>query len=276
MVPETGEPSLTIYASFYPIYALALNVIGDVPGVTLKCLTQPQDGCLRNYALSEWDAAVLSTADAVLMGGRGLESFESTLASGTLPMVTLMDGARLLGQDETVADEEEAGHFVGANPWLWLSPEGAREMAQGIASAMAQLDPQYEALYNQNLTAFERKIDKLMDGAHATGRVALMHEGLIYFAQAMGLTAVTTVQREPGTDFEVSELETALAQLSGAEVDVILIETQAPTRLVRELSQAGYTVVKIDTLTAQDQADPDAYLSTMADNFSRVKAALAQ
>ena len=52
------EPQ-TVYASFYPIYALAAGVCENVPGLTLSCLTQPQDGCLRSYELSDWDYQLL-------------------------------------------------------------------------------------------------------------------------------------------------------------------------------------------------------------------------
>ena len=77
---EPEYKSISVYATFWPVYALSNAVMKDVPDARLRLLVQPQDGCLRDYALSDWDAAILSrSADAVLMGGRGLESFESAL-----------------------------------------------------------------------------------------------------------------------------------------------------------------------------------------------------
>ncbi|MBQ3423728.1 MAG: hypothetical protein IJH38_00820, partial [Clostridia bacterium] len=79
LVPEEEE-TISVYASFYPIYALADGVTRSVPDVELHCLVQPQDGCLRSYQLSDWDLALLKRgADAVISGGRGLESFEDAL-----------------------------------------------------------------------------------------------------------------------------------------------------------------------------------------------------
>ena len=40
-----------IYAGFYPVYALTAPLLENAEGLQLKCLTQPQDVCLRDYAL---------------------------------------------------------------------------------------------------------------------------------------------------------------------------------------------------------------------------------
>ncbi len=66
----------------FRVYALSAPILSGAPGITLKCLVQPQDGCLRNYELSDWDAALLGSADAAILSGRGLESFESGIFGG--------------------------------------------------------------------------------------------------------------------------------------------------------------------------------------------------
>ena len=81
-IVEDTPDAISLYATFYPIYALAQMVLQDVPDLTLNCLVQPQDGCLRAYSLSDWDLYLLAySADGVIMGGCGLESFEDTLTA---------------------------------------------------------------------------------------------------------------------------------------------------------------------------------------------------
>ena len=77
LVPESESvDEISIYASFYPLYALTELIVRDVPGIQAHCLVQPQDGCLRSYALSDWDLYLLVSApDVVVIGGRGLESY---------------------------------------------------------------------------------------------------------------------------------------------------------------------------------------------------------
>ncbi len=273
MVPEEDQ-ALTLYASFYPVYVLALNVVQDVPGVTLKCLTQPQDGCLRRYELSEWDLARLTTADALVIGGRGLESFEALVGNGALPVVKAMDALALAGEENAKAQgDDEQSHFTGFNPWLWLSPDGALQMAEAIAGAMGALDPRYQDVYMKNLAAFEKKIAALKKDMRAQGRVALAHEGLSYFANACGLTAVAMIEREPGTDIDETRMISEIENLKASGAKVVLIEEQAPGRLARELEREGFSVVKIDTLSSRFLADPDTYAVQMKENAERVRAA---
>ena len=35
---------LNVYATFYPLYAIAEMILEDVPDARLNCLVQPQDG----------------------------------------------------------------------------------------------------------------------------------------------------------------------------------------------------------------------------------------
>ena len=55
---ENGE--LHIVASFYPAYIMALNVVKDVPGVSVSNLTPPMTGCLHDYALTTNDMKKLA------------------------------------------------------------------------------------------------------------------------------------------------------------------------------------------------------------------------
>lgn len=267
------EDDLTLYASFYPIYVLALGITRDVPSLQLKCLTQPQDGCIRSYQLSQWDAALLSGADALIVGGQGLESFAGSLGTGQLPLITLMDGLALTG-----GEAEGESHWTGANPWLFLDPEGALEMCRSLAGAMQTLDPSYAGQYEINLAAMEDKLNALSDKMKLPqgGEVAVMHEGLSYLARAMNLTVSAQVERESAEILSDNELESALETLKSSGVRAVLIERQAPQALVGALAQAGFAVAKVDTLTAHNQIDDQTYFTCMEDNIRAVRAAVGE
>ena len=112
-IVEDAPQNLSIYATFYPIYALAGMVLQDVPGIELHCLVQPQDGCLRSYELSDWDIYLLGySADAILAAGNGLEGDSDTLqkmAESSIPLVEVMYGMELYLNDRAEADEDS--HF---------------------------------------------------------------------------------------------------------------------------------------------------------------------
>ncbi|MEG1263156.1 MAG: metal ABC transporter substrate-binding protein [Clostridia bacterium] len=277
MVDEPA--SITVTASFYPIYALARGITRDVPDLQLTCLTQPQDGCLRSYQLSDWDAAKLQESDALLLGGRGLESFEGMLTGGSLPVLTVLDNLSLKGSDAPVpVGDDEASHLAGANPWAWMGVSGAQAMSEAIAQGLIQLDPGNARRYEANLSQVAQALDALKADMAALGcaggRVALMHEGLGYFADTLKLTVACVIDREPGTDYEADGLAQALATLEKAQVSTVLIEWQAPARLVSDLEVAGYRVARIDTLSAHAESDADTYEKVMRQNAQSVAQAL--
>lgn len=269
----------TVYASFYPIYALAEGICRNVPNLSLYCLAQPQDGCIRSYTLSDWDAALLSGADLLILGGRGLESFEETCSNGNIAVLTAMDNMVLLGADEEVSDE--SGHFEGPNPWLFLSVEGARNICSVIAAGMAELDPDFADIYANNLSAMQEQFDalqaeiaSLLSGRQLPGAV-LMQEGLPYFAQTVGLNEYIEIEREAGEDMGDNEFREALSQMRESGYSLVLIEHQAPQGLVQALEEEGFTVCRIDILTNHPATDSHAaYFSAMLGNVQALLDAL--
>lgn len=272
------EPQ-TVYASFWPVYALSEGICRGVPNLSLHCLTQPQDGCLCSYSLSSWDAAMLSGADLLILGGRGLESFAGAFSGGALPVLTAMENMPLRSFSDEPADEED--HFSGENPWYFLSVEGARSICSVIAGGMAQLDPDFSALYAQNLEAMLARFDELQAQLAALRAqiepegVILMQEGLGYFAEEMGLAEHVFIRREAGADMSRSEFDEALQQMRQSGYRLVLIERQAPQGLVEEIEAAGYTVCLIDILTDHSAAEgAEAYFAAMLQNAQALARAL--
>ena len=282
--PMAGVPEDTrVMASFYPLYALALNLVKDVPALTLGCLVQPQAGCPRSYQLSDWDAALIAGQDALIVGGRGLESFETALkgaASGPV-VLTALGGLTLYNSGE--AASEESSHLAGDNPWLFLSVPGAMEMCISIAAGMAQLDEPYADIYMDNLSEYLARLEDLaddMENAMARARprpVAVLHEGLGYLARQLKLEIACEYPREPGSEQYGNDLDDLLEALAASGAEVALIERQAPQNLVEALEQAGYAVVRLDTLmTHPADGDPTAYERAMLDNAEAIAAAMKQ
>lgn len=267
--------------TFYPLYAIAVNLVKDVPDLSLSCLVQPQDGCLRSYSLSEWDCLILANQDAVIYGGRGLESFESALTSleeGPI-LISCLQGLTVKNNGEQ-RDEEES-HLQGENPCLYLSVGGAMSIASTIAYSMMEIDPQYAEIYQSNLEDYLARLDALAEemaevmAGTPSRRVALMNEGLIYFADQLALNVVAQIDHEPGVSVEENDLESVLEQLSEARAEVVLMESQAPMHLVEDLEAAGYRVALMDILSAHAaDADGQAYERIMRTNCERAAKAL--
>lgn len=292
LVDDADIPDdFTIYASFYPIYALSALIIDGIPGMTLNQLIQPQDGCLRSYQLSDWDMALALNADALILGGRGLESFGVNFQAlgGEYPAVVSAMSALELASNGVNASEyafydESASHYAGDNPWLFLSVQGAMDICEAIAASMILLDAPYAAAYRENLASALSKLEALTNdmgeclrGVYLYTPVALMHEGLGYFASELGLNSVCQIERESGVMPSTQEFEAMLTALSDAGAKVLLIEKQAPAALTRALEDAGFIVCVIDTLsTGRAEMGADGYFSAMMQNARRLQMALSE
>lgn len=281
-----GEDALEtkyITATFYPLYAAALNITKDVPALSLSCLTQPQDGCIRSYELSDWDYSILLNQDAVIIGGHGLESFEGVLMQ--LPnqpiLMTALEGAHLREENAGNADDENTAHFRGENPWAFLSAAGMMEISITVAAEMAEIDELFAESYHRNMEDYLKRLEVLIAEmseiiAPAPHRpAAMLHEGLSYFAAQFGREIVLTYPREPGSDVIDNDLEALLDALEESGARVVFIEEQAPAHLVQALEAAGYPVAKIDTLTAHmADGDTEVYERVMLENAYAARDAL--
>ena len=275
---------LDVYASFYPIYAIADMICGDVSNVRLNCLVQPQDGCLRSYALSDWDRALLAnSADALLIGGRGLESFESMLYTlgENGPAVSGLLYNMELREFETAFDDEES-HWTGENPHIYMHTDGAICIAEHVAGSMSMLDPGNSEKYAANLETAKEKLMTLQAEIHGGKasiegeNVIVMNEALLYAAEEFGLKVEKCIERESGEALYDHSLDACIMELKGCEARVILIEKQAPEAFCRALEDAGYDLIYLDVLSTHRADDGyEGYLEALRQNANAINAAFA-
>lgn len=284
IVSEEAE-RLSVYATFYPIYALTEAVLREVPDAELHCLVQPQDGCLRDYQLSDWDAALLSSgADAVMMGGRGLESFEGALfswgESGPAVCAALYN-LELYGGGQAGGDGEAASHMKGPNPHLYMSLAGAKQIIESISAMMMSLDPKYASQYAENAATAQAAIDAALNKARDVlsgcegRRVIVMNEALVYCARDYDLEIADSIDRESGDTLTGEPLKACIERLQAINADILLIEKQAPQTLVEVLEDANLTVAKLDVMSTHTENDDfDVYLQIQLDNARAIRDAL--
>lgn len=274
--PET----LSIYASFYPIYALTEMIVEGVPDLKMHCLVQPQDSCLRNYSLSDWDLYLLSYgADAIVLGGGGLESFSDALrqsAEQTHAIVEALAGLKLAENPEIERDET-LSHWEGDNPYLYLSVDGAMEILHNLTDALSVMDPRYTEKYEANLTTALAEMDKLsveIEGVRPMSRgkkAALLNEAMLYIAEDYEMEIAAVVPRESGENLAQSELEECVKQLKSGNVEVVLIEKQAPQSLIAVLESAGFKVAQIDTMgTRRESEGSDGFFEAQRKNIQAI------
>jgi zinc transport system substrate-binding protein len=156
------DDNFVVVTSFYPMYIAALNVVKDVPGVTLKNLSEPQTGCLHDFQLTPQDMKLLSTADVFIINGGGIESFMEQIASAYPQLVIIegSEGIELLCEDheheeehkheEDHIEETEVEHDHGVNAHAWMSVSCYRRQVENIARNLMRENPANAVEYERN------------------------------------------------------------------------------------------------------------------------------
>lgn len=275
----------SIYATFYPLYAAAEWLVSGASDVQLNCLVQPQDGCLRAYQLSDWDLALLNSADLIIAGGCGLESFESVLyALGENgPAVSaLLYNMDLRKQKGINTQIDSQSHWLDLNPHIYMTTDGMKEIARRIANSLTLFDPGNDSIYQKNLEDINHRLDMLHDEisedlAHLKNKkVIVMNEALVYAVEEYGLDADLFYDRESGAGLYDADLKACLDTLKKSDAKVILIEKQAPQAFCEALEEAGYSLACIDILSSTRPANSsDGYFEAQKANVCAIIDAFA-
>lgn len=268
---ETSEHR--IYASAAPTFALTEGLLRGADGFSVHQLVQPQLDCIRLYELSDWDIVQLSSAETCIIWGK-LESFSNTLTQAeTGPAVIAIadDNAECTLPDE-LADYDYYEHFSGENPNSYMSLSHMKTALDSLYRSLCELYPDSAETFTVN---YERMI-KLMDEAslQLTGlndgikheAVAALFEGAPYILDEIGIEWQYIYPRELASDVSGEDLTEMLGLLNESGVQAVLIEQQAPTALKRALSDAGYTVRQVSTLTTLNKPTLEEYIDVIVSN----------
>ena len=265
-----AEP-FTVVCSFYPMYVMALNVVGDTPGVSVECLTASKVGCLHDYQLTPGNLKTLGHAQVFIANGAGMESFmeKAVQQSPNLKVIVASRGLKLAYND---------------NPHIWVSISGAMGEVRNIAQDLAAADPAHAAAYQANAAHYLAQLEQLRGQMHAAlqglkhREIITFHEAFPYFAREFGLKVVGVVEREPGSQPSAGELARTIELVRQDHVQALFAEPQYPQKSAEIIHrETGVTVSTLDPAVTGPEAPAQArgsYLRTMRQNLAVLVAAL--
>jgi len=306
--PATA-PGMVIATSFYPMQIMTLNVAAGVPGVTVRMVAPPQAGCLHEYALTTRDLKIISTAQALVINGSGMESYIDKVVQ-QYPRLALIDASRDF--HDTAAERagkpdgheaehrhDDAGehadhqgdagaqsaghehHGEGVNPHHWVSISRALIQVAAIADQLAAFDPAHAAAYRVNAQAYIAKLTDLRVRMHAAldplpqRTIVTFHEAFPYFAEEFNLTIAAVIEREPGTEPTPAEVTATVRQLRalGGKLPLFAEPQYSSSAAAIIARETGANVYYLNPGVTGDET-PDAYLRTMERNMATLQQAL--
>lgn len=266
-----------VLVTTYPLYVAAQNILGATDTVQVTMLSGAGAGCLHEYQLSPADRLAIERAERVIANGVGAEPF----LEGLVTEARLVDTSCCL--EELICAEQHHDHHdhdhehehsdTAYNEHVWVSPAYYAQQVQQVTNALMELDPENEAVYLANGTAYEAAIRGLAAELPAlSGRpCVIFHDSLSYLAKDLGLTVTLTLNS--GEESGISAAD--LAQVERLAVEhpdlIVLYDTQYPLRYtaVDGLVPAAQ-VLALETGVTGD-GKPSDWLDAMTRNVEKLK-----
>lgn len=269
---ENSSSTMTIAASFYPMYIFALNVAKDIPNVNVIDMTKPTAGDLHDYAVTPEDMKNLEGAKVLIINGAGIESFMNKITS-QLPNLKIIDASKGI---ELI---KGAGN-VGDNPHIWVNISNAITQVQTIGEQLALLDPNNATKYKENANAYVKKLGAQRTKMHLAldaiknHDIITFHDAFPYFAKEFNLNIAGVIEREPGSEPSAKELAETIEKVKSLKVKALLAEPQYSTKAAYTIAQeTGAKVYTLDPV-AMGPMETDAYINIMDSNLKTLLEAL--
>lgn len=273
LLPAEGLcEGLRLAASCVP--ALLASLSAGAEHVSLFIM--PQAGYMEDYELAQSDYLRAQSADAVVLIGGGLESFDTLLyADGLKPAIAAGEEIERIPGRVLDPDEDDT---PADNPYIWLSPTRWGQLVHGIASALAQLDPDRADVYAQaNYQAQQAVADvqQAMEAqlrGYAGRQVIVMHPALAYLCEDAGLDVVLSVERDPSVIPYPADIEDIEAWIAPYTDAIVVLEKDAPAAF--EHLSGRKTAICDVLLRAPQMASADTWTGVMMENIHALAQAL--
>lgn len=264
---EKEDGQYTVVTSFYPMYIAALNVVGENEHIRLENLSEPQTGCLHDYQLTPADMQLLSTADAFIINGGGIESFLGEVAE-QYPELTIINAS-------------EQVDLIEDNAHAWMNIEDYMTQVKTIEAELSAADPADADQFSENAEAYLAKLSSLKEQADAVKpltegkNIVIFHEAYEYVAEEFGMQVSYVMDLDEERQVSAGEVADVVRAVTDGGVRVILAEELYGKDMGDTVeSETDAKVCYLDTLVRGDY-DADSYLNAMQQNITLLKEAFS-
>ena len=260
---EKEDGQYTVVTSFYPMYIAALNVAGEHDHIRLENLSETQTGCLHDYQLTPADMQLLSTADAFIINGGGIESFLGEVAEQY--------------PDLTIINASEQVDLIEDNAHAWMNIEDYMTQVKTIEAELSAADPADAEQFSENTEAYLAKLSSLKEQADAVKpltegkNIVIFHEAYEYVAEEFGMQVSYVMDLDEERQVSAGEVADVVRTVTDGGVRVILAEELYGKDMGDTVeSETDAKICYLDTLVRGDY-DEDSYLNAMQQNITLLK-----
>lgn len=264
----------TIAATTLPVYEFTSRLCQGTD-LTVTRLVTESVSCLHDYTLKVEQMRAIEGAELVIMNGAGLEEFLDDALTSAHHTVDASAGLSLSEGHHHDHDHDHS-HVHAEDPHIWLSPENAKTMAANICHELSHHYPQYETVFEANLTTLLADLDALQAygeeqlSALSCRELITFHDGFGYFAESFDLTILRAVEEESGSEASAGELIDLVEEVRHHSLPAVFTERNGSVSAAGVIAaETGAEVYELDMVMASDS-----YFDSMYYNIDTVKEAL--
>jgi zinc transport system substrate-binding protein len=258
-----------VAAGFYPLAWATERVGGDLVSVTN--LTQPGVEP-HDLELDVQETAAIAEADVVVHES----GFQPAVDDGVEQNATgtVVDAAEIAHLQPVAGQPDEL------DPHFWQDPQRLSEVADAVAEALGEADPEHRATYDGNASALRAQLTEL-DRQYADGladcerdTIVASHDAFGYLAK-YGLTVEPIAGLSPGAEPTPADLARLQGLIRADGITTVFSETLVSPKLAETLaSDLGIRAEVLDPIEGlSDDTATDDYLSLMRDNLAALEEA---
>ncbi|NMM44843.1 zinc ABC transporter solute-binding protein [Rhodospirillaceae bacterium KN72] len=180
---------------------------------------------------------------------------------------------------EMAEGEEHHHHHSGVDGHLWLDPENAIAIADGVADALSTVDPDNAVLYKANAAKLRADLSAQSEQIAATlapvaGRgFIVFHDAYQYFESRYGLDAAGSVTVNPEVSPSAAHIAEMQDRIRDSGAVCVFSEPQFPAKMVDVVTEGmSLNRAVLDPLGATLEPGPALYgdlIGALADSFAR-------
>lgn len=278
---KTEDSEINVTASFYPIYILAENVIGDTEGINLQNMAQPQTGCLHDYQLSTGDMKKLDTTDIFLINGGGMESFLDN-ALELFPQLNIVDTSKGTvslendGHDHEEEGEDEHSHNHEENSHFWILPQNAAVQAENICEALSEVCPDKADEFRKNTDIFIESLNDIETFDGNGMKVCIFNEAFAYLHLSYGLDVRLCVEMDENQTPSAKEMAEIITTVKEENISLLIAADDASKAIADTVArETDAKVVVLDPVLTGDFS-PESYAEALNENARILKGSVNQ
>jgi zinc transport system substrate-binding protein len=274
---ESTQDAFTVTVSIPPQKYFLERIAGKRVNVNVMV---PPGGNPHTYEPTPQQMKALSQSKAYFSIGvefekAWLERFQS--ANPGMHMVNTLENIAFTPIPAIPHNDGESGQpgsGDGMDTHIWTSPEMVKQIAQSIYTSLAEIDPQYEPVYRQNLADFLVEIEGLQKNIRqtlpTTGNRSFLvfHPAWGYFAQEFGLEQIPV--EVGGQEPSPQELAGVIQQAAAKNIKVIFVQPSInPLTAQTIANEIGAKVLVIDPLAENWKDNLQRVAQTFAETMAR-------